>query len=126
MATTNSARSPKRIRRWLQTTAAGTVLLSSTVFGLIAVQGANATAHDAAVAIPAATPWTWPSARAAVVLTPASATPAAASTPIAARTIVTATVPPTAGTAVAATTSAPSATPPATATPAVRARTRAS
>ena len=52
MATTNPARSPKRIRRWLQTTAVGAVLVSSSLFGLIAVQGANAARSSSSVAQP--------------------------------------------------------------------------
>ncbi|HLZ72828.1 MAG TPA: hypothetical protein VKV26_23235 [Dehalococcoidia bacterium] len=50
MATTNSARSPKRIRRWLQTSAVGSVLVSSSLFGLIAAQSMQTTAHAASTA----------------------------------------------------------------------------
>jgi hypothetical protein len=136
MAKTNPARSPKRIRRWLQTTAVGSVLLSSSLFGLIAVQGATATPNATDPALPAATPWDWPSAHntpavapatapPAVQFTPASATPATTIVPSPTRTVVATGTPVAASTVVATNTAQPTSTP-AKATPTVRARTRAS
>jgi len=43
MASPASTRSPRRIRRWLQATALGTVLFSGGVFGLIAFEAAHTT-----------------------------------------------------------------------------------
>src|SRR5690348_1561710 len=124
MATTNPARSPKRIRRWLQTTAVGTVLASSSLFGLIAVQGANA-AHDASAA-PAATPWSWPSERSEAAVAPGSVVTATMATPTATGTLVNANPPAATGTVVATVTPQATSTPQATPAPTVRARTRAS
>ncbi|HLZ72831.1 MAG TPA: hypothetical protein VKV26_23250 [Dehalococcoidia bacterium] len=83
MATTNTARSPKRIRRWLQTSAVGSVLVSSSLFGLIAAQSSGAAAQaESAPVVPA---FTWHSpAQGAEVATrstaPAVVTPPAVMT----------------------------------------------
>lgn len=126
MARTNPARNPKRIRRWLQTTAAGTVLVSSGLFGLIAVQGANATAHEAGAVVPVATPWTWPSARNAAVLTQTPGAPEGTGAPVTRGAVVAASTPTAASAPVISNTVLPANASPATPTPTVRARTRAS
>ena len=118
MAKTNPARSPKRIRRWLQTTAMGTMLVSSSLFGLIAVQGASATAHDSGVEVQAPSFWSRLALPGTTTPTPAATTVAA--TPVAPH------VPVATTTSAATVTAAPVKPLAPTATPTVRARTRAS
>src|SRR5438128_396613 len=50
-ATATGARSPKRIRRWLQASAVGSVLFSSAVFGVIAAQSASGSTQPASTTV---------------------------------------------------------------------------
>jgi TRAP-type C4-dicarboxylate transport system permease small subunit len=80
MVTTNNARSPKRIRRVLQATAAASVLFSSAIFGVIAAQSAHSSAQPSTVAPVTAAAYTVPTSAVATTLTALSSAPSLAKT----------------------------------------------